>query len=211
MTLSSSDIASSKCKVGGVARLPEMDGATLKTLAIATLVIATGFTLRIAYEYTTIPVQAQEERDPTTGIDCDFFDSQAEAQEYLRDNPDDFDVLDRERDGIACETFQYDNPERDETPVDVSGGGTTTPSPPPPGPQPSPPPPPSPSPSPPPRPNPAPAPRPTPPPQPTPVPQPEGGTLMNAGGPTSGPMPMMPNGSCPLEFPEIRDGACYSG
>jgi len=45
----------------------------------------------------------------------------------------------------------------------------------------------------------------------TPSPPPDDGTLMNAGGPTSGPMPMMPNGSCPREFPEIRDGACYSG
>ncbi len=45
----------------------------------------------------------------------------------------------------------------------------------------------------------------------TPTPAPEdSGTLMNAGGPTSGPMPMMPNGSCPRELPVKRDGACYS-
>lgn len=44
----------------------------------------------------------------------------------------------------------------------------------------------------------------------TPAPAPkDSGTLMNAGGPTTGPMPMMPNGSCPREFPEIREGACY--
>jgi hypothetical protein len=43
---------------------------------------------------------------------------------------------------------------------------------------------------------------------PTPAPK-DSGTLMNAGGPTSEPMPMMPNGSCPREFPELRDGACY--
>lgn len=48
---------------------------------------------------------------------------------------------------------------------------------------------------------------------PTPAPD-DGGTLMNAGGPTSGPMPMMPNGGCPREFPEVRfsadgEGACY--
>lgn len=43
---------------------------------------------------------------------------------------------------------------------------------------------------------------------PTPAPK-DSGTLMNAGGPTSGPVPMMPNGSCPTEFPEVRDGACY--
>ncbi len=46
----------------------------------------------------------------------------------------------------------------------------------------------------------------------TPTPAPDDlGTLMNAGGPTTGPVPMMPNGSCPREFPTVRDGACYSG
>ena len=35
--------------------------------------------------------------------------------------------------------------------------------------------------------------------------------LLDAGGPTTGPVPMMPNGTCPSEFPEARDGACYSG
>lgn len=75
---------------------------------------------------------------------------------------------------------------------DDSKGGSTTPSP-------------SPSPIPPPASkSPSPAPK-----TPTPAPQPEGGTLMNAGGPTIGPMPMVPNGSCPREFPTVRDSACY--
>jgi len=43
---------------------------------------------------------------------------------------------------------------------------------------------------------------------PSPAPK-DSGTLMNAGGPTTGPMPMMPNGSCPREFPTVRDSACY--
>jgi hypothetical protein len=33
--------------------------------------------------------------------------------------------------------------------------------------------------------------------------------LLDAGGPTTGPVPMMPNGSCPREFPTMRDGSCY--
>ncbi len=155
-------------------------------LAVAALIVTTGFTVRIAYEYTTTPVQAQE-RDPRTGIDCDFFDSQAEAQRYLRENPDDFDVLDNDRDGIACETFEYDNSERDERPVNVSGGGTTTPSPSP-GPQPSP------------SPSAQPRPTPTPSPAPSPQPRPSDGPLFKAGGPTAGPVPVMPNGSCPRVF-----------
>jgi len=35
------------------------------------------------------------------------------------------------------------------------------------------------------------------------------GNLLDAGGPTSGPVPLMPEGGCPREFPTIRDGACY--
>jgi hypothetical protein len=33
--------------------------------------------------------------------------------------------------------------------------------------------------------------------------------LFNAGGPTHGPVPLMPDGSCPAEFPAKQDGACY--
>ncbi len=46
-------------------------------------------------------------------------------------------------------------------------------------------------------------------PSPSPSPRPSDGTLMNAGGPTTGPVPMMPNGICPREFPTVRDSACY--
>lgn len=76
------------------------------------------------------------------------------------------------------------------------GGGETTGSvPPPPPPQPAPPPPPPPQP-PPPRPQPSP-----PPPPPAPP--------FKAGGPQDGPVPTMPGGSCPKEFPAKRGGACY--
>ena len=33
--------------------------------------------------------------------------------------------------------------------------------------------------------------------------------LFRSGGPTDGPAPLMPDGGCPPEFPEKRDGACY--
>ena len=33
--------------------------------------------------------------------------------------------------------------------------------------------------------------------------------LFNAGGPMNGPAPLMPDGSCPAEFPVKRSGACY--
>lgn len=76
--------------------------------------------------------------------------------------------------------------------------------------QPSPSPPPSPPPTPAPNPRPAPEPRPTPPPQPTPTPPPDSGTLFKAGGLMRGPVPTLPTGSCPREFPEKRGGSCYS-
>jgi hypothetical protein len=51
----------------------------------------------------------------------------------------------------------------------------------------------------------------------SPGPSPTGGSqsprpnadLFEAGGPEGGPVPLMPNGSCPREFPTVRDGACY--
>jgi micrococcal nuclease len=77
------------------------------------------------------------------------------------------------------------------------------PSPPPPPPQPSPPPP-----SPPPTLSPPQPPRPTPPPViPPPTPP---APLFKAGGPEDGPLPPMPNGSCPKEFPVKQKGACYA-
>jgi hypothetical protein len=35
------------------------------------------------------------------------------------------------------------------------------------------------------------------------------GNLLEAGGPSSGPLPLMPNGGCPREFPSKRGNLCY--
>lgn len=35
------------------------------------------------------------------------------------------------------------------------------------------------------------------------------GDLLEAGGPRSVPVPVMPDGGCPEEFPTLRDGSCY--
>lgn len=58
-------------------------------------------------------------------LNCDDFDSQAEAQQTLREDPSDPNGLDAENDGVACEVTDYPNPERDEVPVEgsVSPGG----------------------------------------------------------------------------------------
>ena len=43
---------------------------------------------------------------------------------------------------------------------------------------------------------------------PTPRPQ-RTPTLLNAGGPTNGPVPVMADGDCPVEFPIKRNGRCF--
>ena len=53
------------------------------------------------------------------------------------------------------------------------------------------------------------APRPTPTPTPTPQPDPSPGELFNAGGPSEGPVPAMPGGDCPKEYPLQHGDACY--
>lgn len=54
-------------------------------------------------------------------------------------------------------------------------------------------------------PGPSPTPSPTPPPRPNPPPAPP----FNAGGPSEGPVPVMPDGSCPKEFPTQSGDACF--
>lgn len=96
--------------------------------------------------------------------------------------------------------------------ITVADCGSSPPSGPSEGTNPSPPPQPSPTPSPsaPPTPQPTPQPAPSPAPRPEPAPLPEdSGTLMEAGGPEDGPIPKMPGGGCPEEFPVEKDGACY--
>jgi hypothetical protein len=176
----------------------------------ALLALVVGVTGRITYERvvnTATPAYAQDE-DPTIGRDCDDFRSQAEAQAALREDPSDPDVLDEDEgpdDGIACETTEYDDPTRDETPVAaaIGDGGsasparTTTSSP---------------------------APTTTSSPSPTTDNSDDTGAsqdqyddgsaarpsdLMKSGGPTHGPVLTMSDGSCLPEYPIKRNGYCY--
>lgn len=46
---------------------------------------------------------------------------------------------------------------------------------------------------------------------PTPTqPNPGNDDLMNAGGPQDGPVPVMPGGACPAEYPVQKDQGCYA-
>jgi hypothetical protein len=173
-------------------------GSKLLTLAALVLVFAIGFTARLAYEHTLRPAFAQDE-DPRTGLDCEDFDSQADAQAELRRDPSDPNVLDEDDgadDGIACETYPYDNPARDETPVTT----TTAPSSPEPtqaSPQPTA----QPS-------SPQPTAQPSPQPSPQLNPQRREPPTPRTGGLPGGALPARPDGSCPTNFPVKHNNIC---
>jgi hypothetical protein len=59
-------------------------------------------------------------------LDCEDFDSQAEAQAYYRENPDDPTDNDADEDGIACELFAYEDSATDYEPVTTAVGADTT-------------------------------------------------------------------------------------
>ena len=101
-------------------------------MLVAVLVFEAGFTARVAYEEfanPSTPLAYAQDQDPRTGRDCGDFRSQAEAQAALRQDPSDPNVLDEDDgpdDGIACETYPYDDPARDVTPVVAAITGETT-------------------------------------------------------------------------------------
>ncbi|MBW4532555.1 MAG: excalibur calcium-binding domain-containing protein [Pleurocapsa minor HA4230-MV1] len=49
----------------------------------------------------TLPIEVQAKNK-----DCDDFNNQYEAQNHLRSNPSDTDILDSDNDGIACEHLE---------------------------------------------------------------------------------------------------------
>ena len=139
-------------------------------LLIAVLVLASGFTLRVAWEELadpTTPAYAQ-----TDQYDCASFGSQESAQTELDRDPSDPSNLDPDDDGTACEDYdygvgttdaagdQYDSAAQDQY-GSAAGDQYGT------------------------------------------------GNLFDSGGSGSGPVPMMPDGGCPSQFPAERDGACY--
>ncbi len=143
-------------------------------MLIVVLVLAGGFTLRMAWEelaYPTTPAFAQ-----TDQYDCVSFGSQESAQAELERDLSDPSNLDPDADGIACEEYDYGG-----------GGGSPTAT-------------------------------------ASAAAQDKyltaaseqyqkdlgSDNLFDAGGPAAGPVPPMPDGSCPPEFPTKQNGACYT-
>lgn len=194
-------------------------GLTAKVL-ILVLIVTTGLALRLGWEVlvqgerarpavSTSAVAQKTDRDlaqSEEGLVCEDFVTQEEAQDEFDSDPDpdpaDLEALDPDGDGEVCEEEFGDSPGDDpasDSPFEDSestsarpGGSTTG------GPTE--------------RTTPTPPPRPTPAPQPSPAPQPNRnqGELMNAGGSETGPVPKLPGGGCPKEFPQERGEACYS-
>jgi hypothetical protein len=153
-------------------------------LLLAALVLASGFTLRVAWEelaHPTNPALAQEDQ-----YDCASFGSQESAQAELERDLSDPNNLDPDANGQACDDYDYGGGGGDSTAAataaatasasassaaddqyDASAG----------------------------------------------IDQYDAsagvGSLFDSGGSTSGAVPLMPDGSCPAEFPAERDGACY--
>jgi hypothetical protein len=153
-------------------------------LFIIALVLASGFTLRVAWEELanpTTPAFAQ-----TDQYDCASFGSQESAQAELERNPDDPSNLDPDNDGQACEDYDYgvdggstittststasateDQYESSATVDQYSSAAAADQ-------------------------------------------YVEGvGSLFDSGGAAGGAVPLMPGGGCPAEFPTEIDGACY--
>ena len=174
-----------------------MGARTLK-IVVVVLVLAAGFVGQVTYEQVinpSTPALAQEDQ-----YDCASFGSQESAQSEL-----DRDPLDPDGDGQACDDYDYGGTSTN------SASPTTTTSSPQNSPTPS-----SPSPN----------------SEASPTssassssdasasPQADeqdGQTrgsrqdddLMRSGGPHDGPVPLMPDGSCPAEFPTRQNGLCH--
>jgi cytoskeletal protein RodZ len=157
-------------------------------LFIVALVLASGFTLRVAWEELanpSTPALAQEEQ-----FDCASFDSQESAQAELESNPDDPSNLDPDEDGQACEDYSYGEDDSTTTTstststasatedqyddanaavVDQYSSASAVQD------------------------------------------QYVGGVggLFDSGGGAGGAVPLMPGGGCPEEYPMEIDGACY--
>lgn len=67
----------------------------------------TDMSVEPAAETSAEPSASPTAADPRVGLDCDDYGAQEEAQAAVAADPSDPNVLDRDNDGVACETFDY--------------------------------------------------------------------------------------------------------
>ena len=156
---------------------------------VALVVLACGFTLRMAWEELADPKTPAFAQ--TDQYDCESFGSQESAQAELERDLSDPNNLDPDANGIACEGYDYgggggstaatasSSATQDPTAADPTASATADPT--------------------------ASA------TAATDQYQEDLGSknLFNAGGPAGGPAPLMADGSCPPEYPAKHNGACY--
>ena len=161
-------------------------------LLVIGLVLVAGLVSRTTYEqlvHPSEPATAQVNQK-----DCSSFDSQEAAQAALERDPSDPNDLDSDGNGRACDDYAYGTntannaPPSSASPSSVSPSSVSPSSASPSSASPS-----SASPS-----SAAPRSRPR-----------KTHDLLDAGGPTNGPVPLMPDGDCPAEFPAKHAGLCY--
>jgi hypothetical protein len=182
-----------------------MGDRTLKIMVVV-LVLAAGFVARVTYEQVinpSTPALAQEDQ-----YDCASFGSQESAQAELDRDPRDPNNLDPDSDGQACEDYDYGgtsstnsaSPSSNASPATTSSPESTTGSS-------------SPS-------SPSPNSDASPTSDASASPQADeqddqsnkrrqDDNLMKSGGPHDGPVPLMPDASCPAEFPTRQNGLCH--
>lgn len=147
------------------------------------LVLVAGFILRVTYEqlvYPSKPAVAQ-----TDLFDCASFDSQESAQAELDRDPSDPNNLDSDGNGRACDDYAYGT----SASVAASSVSPSTPAASKSSASASP------------SSNASASPKPK-------LPQ-KSRNLFASGGPTNGPVPVMANGRCPVEFPVKHKGLCH--
>src|SRR5918994_6637793 len=159
-------------------------GNTTSKLVMVGLVLVAGFVLRGTYEqivYPGKPAKAQADQ-----YDCASFGSQQSAQVELDSDPSDPNNLDSDGNGIACDNYPYGG----SVAASSASPSTVAPSSPPPG-------------------KPSASASPSTDASPNPEPPQKRRNLFDAGGPTNGPVPLMADGACSVEFPVKRNGLCH--
>lgn len=160
-------------------------GNVMSKLVMVGLVLVASFVLRLTYEqivYPSKPAVAQADQ-----YDCASFGSQESAQVELDRDPTDPNNLDSDGNGRACDDYVYGT----SSSVAASSVSPTSP-----------------------------APSSAPPSSASPdsgasssasappIPQ-KTYRLFESGGPTNGPVPLMADGGCPVEFPVRHKGLCH--
>src|SRR5215203_5134846 len=159
-------------------------GTTTLRLLVVGLVLLAGLVSRVTYEQLIHPRERAAAQ--SNQYNCASFGSQQSAQAELERDPSDPNDLDSDSNGRACDDYDYsasttNNTINSTTTQSSTSPSTTSPS--------------TTSPS---------------SPSPSSKPRPQGErNLLNAGGPTNGPAPLMPDGTCPPEFPPKHKNLCY--